>query len=110
MAKPDFRGLKARKTDFLAALTREEVDAVGEAHPVAARAHDERRGQRAVGQVAHAAQQVAVRDARRGEDHLAGREVVAAEDALDVLDPLLARRLDLAARRRPELRLELAAE
>ena len=65
---------------------------------------------RAVGEEAHAAQEVAVRDAGRGDDHLAGRQLLGLEDLVDVVDPVLLRLLDLAARRRPELRLELAAE
>src|SRR5215210_4041057 len=95
---------------FLAPLAGEEVDAVDEAHPVAARAHHERVRPRRVGQVANAAQKLAVRDPRRDDDHLLRREVVDREDLLDVLDPLLARGLDLGAPRRPQLSLELAAE
>ena len=95
---------------FLAPLAREEVDAVDEPHPVAARAHDERVRARRVGEEADAAQQVAVRDARRGDDHLLRREVVDREDAVEVVDAVRARLLDLGAPRRPELRLQLAAE
>src|SRR5918996_6158096 len=95
---------------FLAPLAGEEVDAVDEAHPVVAGAHDDRVGARAVGQVADAAQEVAVRDARGGDDHLAGRELVGGEDLVDVGDPVLGRLLDLGAGRRPKLRLELAAQ
>src|SRR5579885_2695386 len=94
----------------LAPLAREEVDAVDEAHPVAAGAHHERVRARRVGEVAHAAQQLAARDAGGGNDHLLRREVVDREDALDVLDAVGAGRLDLRPPRRPELRLELAAE
>src|SRR5579884_3449901 len=94
----------------LAPLAREEVDAVDEAHPVAAGAHHERVRARRVGEVAHAAQQLAARDAGGGNDHLLRREVVDGEDALDVLDAVGAGRLDLRPPRRPELRLELAAE
>ena len=65
---------------------------------------------RAVGEEPHTAEQVTVRNARRGDDHLAGREVLGAEDAVVVLDPGFAQLLDLATRRRPELRLQLAAE
>src|SRR5205085_11090419 len=102
--------LDARKANFLAPLAGEEVDPVHEAHPVAAGAHDERARPRAVGEELHAAQEVAVRDTRRGHDRLAGREVVEREDAVHVLDALGAGALDLRPRRRPELRLELAAE
>src|SRR3954463_4300043 len=96
--------------DFLAPVAREEVDPVDEAHPVAARAHDERVRPGGVAEEADAAQQVAVRHARRDDDHLLRREVVGREDALDVLDPVLARLLDLGPPRRPQLRLQLAAE
>src|SRR5919204_2923894 len=96
--------------DLLAALAREEVDPVHEPDPVAAGAHDEGMGPGTVGQEAHAAEQVAVRDAGRGDDHLAGREVLDREHSLDVLHPALPRLLDLAARGRPELGLELASE
>src|SRR5215216_3216676 len=95
---------------FLAALAGKEVDAVDEPHPVAARAHDERVRPGGVGEVADAAQELAVRDASRDDDHLLRREIVDREDAVDVLDPVRTRRLDLSAARRPQLRLELAAE
>src|SRR3954454_25055394 len=104
------RGLVARQTDFLAAFSREEVDAVHEAQPVAAGAHYERMRPRAVGLEPDSAQQVAVRDTRRDHDHLAGGEVVQREDPLHVLHPGLLRRSDLGRRRRPQLRLEAAAE
>ena len=85
--------------------------AVDEAHPVAARAHDERVRARAVGEVADAAQQVAVRDAGRGDDHLPRREVVDREDrARCRRSRARAPRSISRARRRPELRLQLAAE
>ena len=84
--------------------------AFDEAHPVAARAHDERVREGAVGPVANASQKVSVGDARRRDDHLGRREVVDREDLLDVVDPLLLRTVDLAARRGPELSLHLAAE
>ena len=64
----------------------------------------------AVGEEAHAPQEVAVRDAGRGDDHLARGELVGLEDLVEVVDPVLLRLLDLVARGRPELRLELAAE
>ncbi len=64
----------------------------------------------AVGQEADAPKEVAVRDAGGADDRLLRPEVLGREHALDVLDPLLARLVDLAARHRPELRLELAAE
>src|SRR5262245_12075464 len=100
----------SQETDLFATVTREEVDPVDEAHPVAAGAHDEGMRARAVRVERDAAQQVAVRDAGRGHDAVAGGELVGPEDPVDVLDPGLARRLDLAAPRRPELRLELPAE
>src|SRR5919204_5255996 len=100
----------AEQAHLFAALAREEMDPVHEADPVAAGAHDERVGAGAVGEEADAAEEVAVRDAGRDDDHLAGRDVLGHEHALDVLDARLAGLLDLAARRRPELRLQLAAE
>src|SRR5438094_54652 len=78
--------LVAEQPHFFAAFAREEVHAVDEPHPVAARAHDEGVGARAVGQEADAAQQVAVRDARRGDDDLARRELLGGEDTRRVLD------------------------
>src|SRR5437773_6169084 len=80
---------------FLAPLAREEVDPVDEAHPVASRAHDERVRAGAVGEEADAAQQVPVRDAGRGDDHLARCEILGTEDALVVLDPGLPQLVDL---------------
>src|SRR5262245_2433965 len=68
--------LIAEQPDFLAPLAREEVDPVDESNPVAARAHEQRVRARAVAEEADAAQQVAVRDARRGDDDLPGREVL----------------------------------
>ena len=65
---------------------------------------------RTVGEKAHAAEQVAVRDARRRHDDLARRQILGAEDSGVVLDPDRAQLLDLAARSRPELRLQLAPE
>src|SRR5215471_8502187 len=65
---------------------------------------------RTVGEEADAAQQVPVRDTGRGDDHLTRGEVLGAEDALVVLDPCLSQLVDLPARRRPELRLQLTAE
>ena len=58
----------------------------------------------------HAAQQVAVRDSCRGDDHLLRREVVDREDTFDVVDAMRPRLFDLGSPRRPELRLQLAAE
>ena len=55
-------------------------------------------------------EQIAVRDAGGGDDHLLRREIVDREHALHVLDAVLAGALDLGAARRPELRLQLAAE
>src|ERR671936_1800610 len=63
--------LIAEEADFLAPLAGEEVDPVDEAHPIAARAHDERARPGAVGEELHAAEEVAVRDAGRGHDRLA---------------------------------------
>ena len=48
-------GLRLQEPHFLASFSREEVDAVDEADPVAAGAHDERVGARAVGEVADTA-------------------------------------------------------
>src|SRR3954454_12080915 len=84
-----------QKADFLAALAGEEVDPVDEAHPVAVRAHDERVRARGVGEVADAAQQLAVRHPRRDDDHVLRREIVDREDAVDVVDTVLAGRFDL---------------
>src|SRR6266536_260243 len=100
----------AEEPHFFAALTREEVDAVHEANPVAAGAHNERVRACGIGEEADAAEQVAVGDAGRGNDYLARREIVDREDLLQVLDPVLARLLDLGSRRRPKMSLQLAAE
>src|SRR5438034_9523109 len=100
----------AEQAHFLAAFAGEEVDAIHEANPVAAGAHDERVCACGIGEEANAAEEVAVGDARRGDDHLAGREIVDREDLLQVLDSVLARLLDLGSGRRPELSLQLAAE
>src|SRR5437660_7480287 len=102
--------LVAEQPHFLATLTCEEVDSVDEPHPVATRAHHERVGARAVGEEPDAAQQIAVRDAGGGDDHLARCEVLGAEDALVVVDAGLAQLVDIPAGRRPELGLQLAAE
>src|SRR5436190_7334470 len=102
--------LVPEKPHFLAPLTGEEVDAVDEPHPVAARAHEQRVRARAVGEEANAAQQVSIRDAGRSDDHLARREILGAEDALVVEDPGLPQLVDLPAGGGPELRLELAAQ
>ena len=99
-----------READFLAALAREEVRRLDEPHPVAARAHHERVRQGRVGEVAHAAHQLAVRDAGRGDDHLLRGEIVDREDPVEVVDPVRVRVVDLGPARRPELRLKLAAE
>src|SRR5581483_2240813 len=101
---------EAEEANLLAPLAGEEVDAVVEADPVAPGAHDERVRPCAVRQEADAAEEVAVRDARRGDDDLAGGQVLRREDLLHVLDAELARGLDLPPRGRPELRLQLAAE
>src|SRR5207247_6413526 len=87
----------SEQSDLLAALAGEEVDAVHEAHPVAAGAHDERMSAGAVGEIANAAQEVAVRDPGGGDDDLVRRQIVDREDLLDVVDPLLLCALDLAA-------------
>src|SRR3954454_25125334 len=102
--------LIAEKPHFLAPLAGEEVDAVDEPDPVAARAHEQRMRSRAVGEKADAAQQVAVRDAGRSDDHLARREILGTEDALVVEDPGLSQLVDLPAGGGPELRLQLAAQ
>jgi hypothetical protein len=51
----------------------------------------------AVREVAHPAQQIAVRDSRRHDDHLLRREVVDGEDPFHVLEALTARVVDLAS-------------
>src|SRR5438046_6730888 len=96
--------LQAVEAHLFALLPAEEMDPVDEADPVAARAHHERMRACAVGEVADAAQEVAVRDAGRGDDRLARRQLLGLEDVRDVVDPLLTRLLDLRSRRRPELR------
>src|SRR5919109_1403162 len=63
--------LIAEEADFLAPLAGEEVYPVDEAHPIAARAHDERVRARRVGQEPHPAEQIAVRHTGRDHDHLA---------------------------------------
>ena len=65
---------------------------------------------RAVGQEANAAEDVTVGHAGRGDDDFPGRELVRREDLVHVVDPVLPRSVDLAARRRPELSLELPSE
>src|SRR5690348_3321499 len=72
--------LEPVQPDFVALLAAEEVDAVHEADPVAARAHHDGVRSRAVGVVAHAAEEVAVRDAGGRDDRLAGRELLRRED------------------------------
>src|SRR5579872_4652273 len=62
--------------DFLAPFSGEEMDPVDEANPVAAGAHHERMGAGGVGQEANPAQEVAVRHAGGGDDHLDRGEVV----------------------------------
>src|SRR5919201_3874415 len=101
---------RSAEANLFAPLTGEEMDAVGESDPVAARAHDERVCPGGVGEEADAAQELAVRDAGRRDDHLLRREVVDREDAVDVHDAVLARGVDLGPPRRPQLRLQLAAE
>ena len=90
------------------------MDPVDETHPVAAGAHDERVRPRAVGEEPDAAEELAVRDAGRDDDHLFGREVVDREDPLDVFDPVFTGVLDLrAAREVPgveDVELELTFE
>ena len=97
---PDAASAYPWRPDLLAALAGEEMDAVDEAHPVAARAHDERLRPRRVGEVADAAQQVAARDAGRGDDDVARRELLDREHLLHVLEAELARLGDLACARR----------
>jgi hypothetical protein len=93
------------QADFFAPLSREEVDPVDEAHPVVARAHDERMRAGAVGKETNAAKEIAVRDSGGSDDHLTGSEVIGGEDLADVVDSGLRRLRDLAARRGPELSL-----
>src|ERR671910_2375428 len=102
--------LEAGEPNLLPALTLEEVDAFGESHPVAARAHDERVRPGTVRPEADAPEKIAVRDPGGADDRLLRAEVFGREHALDVLDPLLARLVDLAARHGQELSLELAAQ
>jgi hypothetical protein len=85
------------------------VDAVVEAHPVAAHAHDQGVRPGRVGHEPHAAQEVAVRDARRDEDHVSSRKVLLGEHVRDV-DADLTGLLDLRPRGRPQLGLDPAAE
>src|SRR5437763_13571542 len=73
--------------DFLATVACEEVDAVHEPHPVAAGAHDERVRTGGVAEEADPAQQVAVRDAGRHDDHLLGCPLVDREDPVELVDP-----------------------
>src|SRR5919108_5728795 len=76
------RPMLAQQAYFLAPLSREEVDPVDEAHPVAAGAHDQRVRPRRVGEEADAAEQVAARNAGGDDDHLPVRELVGGEDAI----------------------------
>src|SRR5919108_4213598 len=78
--------LIAEEADFLAPLAGEEVDPVDEAHPIAARAHDERVRARRVGQEPHPAEQIAVRHTGRDHDHLARGELLRREHPRRVLD------------------------
>src|SRR6478672_9229937 len=71
---PAYRSIP-EQPDFLAPLAGEEMDAVHEPDPVAARAHHERVRPGAVGEEPDSAQQIAVRDARRDDDHLAGGQI-----------------------------------
>src|SRR6266567_5921342 len=100
--------LLAQEANFFSPFAGEEMDAVHEANPVAARAHDEGVCPRAVCQEAHPAEKIAVRHSGRNHDHFAGRELLRREDVSRVLDSSLMRLFDLAPRRRPELRLDLA--
>src|SRR5438270_9979960 len=102
--------LVAEEPHFLAPLPREEVDPVDETHPVAPGAHDERVRAGGICEKAHAAQEIAIRHAGRNDDHLARRELLRREDTRRIVDAGLARLLDLAPRRRPQLRLQLAAQ
>src|SRR5439155_9188769 len=87
-----FVGIRPRLPEqphFLAAVSGEEVDAVHEANPVAARAHDERVRPGRIGEEADPAEQVTVRDAGRRDDHLTGGKVVDGEDLFMVIDRFL---------------------
>src|SRR5256885_17007122 len=75
--------------DFLTSVTREEVDPIHEAHPVAARAHDEGVGARRVAEEADAAQEIAARDPGRDHDHLLRTADVGGGNTLDVPEPVL---------------------
>ena len=60
-----------------------------------------------VGEEPDPAQEVSVRDPGCNDDHLSGSELFRREDTRRVLDPEGEGLFDLAARRRPELRLQL---
>src|SRR4051794_38295180 len=98
------------ETDLETTLPHEVVRGIDEADTVAAGAHDDRVGARRIGHVAHAAQQVAVRDAGRDDDRVAAHELLVREHVLHVLDPELGGGPHLGTGHRPELALELAAE
>src|SRR3954466_5680355 len=101
-----FFGITSRLPEephFLTAVPGEEVDAVHEANPVATGAHDERVRAGRISEEADPAEQVSVRAAGRGDDHLAGRQVIDREDLLEIVDPVFARLFDLGSCRRPEL-------
>src|SRR2546423_4599266 len=110
LAEVPLLGASLDQPHLFAPVAGEEVDPVDEAHPVAARAHHERVRAGGIGEVADAAEELAVRDPGRGDDHLLRREIVDREHTLDVVDPVRARVLDLGTPRRPELSLQLAAE
>src|SRR2546430_2527866 len=103
-------GSPTSKADLLVPVGREEVDRVDEADAIAARAQDERLRPGAVGHVAHAAQEVAAGDAGRDHGLVAADEVIDAEDATDVIDPVVGCAVDLGAAHRPQLALDLAAQ
>src|SRR5439155_26883249 len=73
--------LVAEQPYFLAPVTREEMNAVDEAHPVATGAHHERVRARGIRQEADAAEEVAVRDTGGGHDHLAWRQPLSRDPA-----------------------------
>jgi hypothetical protein len=65
---------------------------------------------RGIREETHAAQQVAVRDARCDDDHFPRRQLFRVEHSRRIVDPGLAGLFDLAAGGRPQLRLQFAAE
>ena len=86
---------RGRARQGVVRLVAEVVARVDAADGARARAHDERRGLRPVGEEAHAAQQEAARDARGREHDVAARELVDLEDVVDVGDAHARRARDL---------------